>query len=55
MPKNVFLQNLVQLEAFYEREIEAFERGDIVVRGRRRYVWTDLSGPVRPPDLAKLG
>jgi len=53
-PKIVFLQNLAQLETFYDREIEALERKDIVVRGRRRYVWIEFRNS-RPPDLAKLG
>jgi hypothetical protein len=54
-PKLLLLENLARLEGVHAREIEAFERGYVIVRGRRRYVWTDLSGPVRPPDIAKLG
>jgi len=52
-PKIVFLENLAALEGAYAREIEAFERGDIVVRGRRRYVWMKRL-PARPPDLQFL-
>ena len=53
LPKVVFLESLTALEAAYAREIEAFERGDIVVRGRRRYVWVDLR-PALPDDLAQV-
>jgi hypothetical protein len=53
-PKGVFLENLAALEGVYAREIEAFERGYVIVRGRTRFVFADLSHPGRSGDLGFL-
>jgi hypothetical protein len=53
-PKLLLLENLARLEGVYAREIEAFERGYVIVRGRTRFVFADLSHPGRSRDLAFL-
>jgi transcriptional regulator with XRE-family HTH domain len=53
-PKLLLLENLAALERACAREIAAFERRYVIVRGRKRFVFADLSHPGRSRDLSVL-